>query len=110
LLPLISHSNADGAECLTVTFDSKHTHEHVLANLNTYADLATFGSYYIVFDTVVEDLPAGSLHRAPLGCGQQPQNSCTRVLNQRPEFEIDKEIDNKLLISVAPNGYLRHKA
>jgi cephalosporin hydroxylase len=100
---------AVGVEKILVSLDSNHTHEHVLAELNAYADLATVGSYCIVFDTVVEDLPAGSFSDRPWDVGNNPKTAVHEWLKQHPEFEIDKEIDNKLLISVAPDGYLKRR-
>ena len=100
-------SHADGFERVMVSLDSNHTHEHVLAELNAYADLVSVGSYCIVFDTVVDDLPAGSFPDRPWDVGNNPKTAVHEWLKSHPEFEIDKDIDNKLLISVAPDGYLR---
>jgi cephalosporin hydroxylase len=100
-------SHADGVQRVMVSLDSNHTHEHVLAELNAYADLVSVGSYCIVFDTVVEDLPAGSFPDRPWDLGNNPKTAVHEWLKSHPEFEIDKDIDNKLLISVAPDGYLR---
>ena len=100
-------SHADGVDRVLVSLDSNHTHEHVLAELNAYADLVSVGSYCIVFDTAIEDLPAGSFHYRPWDKGNNPKTAVYEWLKIHPEFEIDKEIDNKLLISVAPDGYLK---
>lgn len=100
-------SHADGIDRVLVSLDSNHTHEHVLAELNAYADLVSVGSYCIVFDTVVEDLPAGSFPDRPWDVGNNPKTAVHEWLKTHPEFEIDKNIDNKLLISVAPDGYLK---
>ena len=100
-------SHADGIERVLVSLDSNHTHEHVLAELNAYADLVSVGSYCIVFDTAIEDLPAGSFPDRPWDVGNNPKTAVHEWLKHHPGFEIDKEIDNKLLISVAPDGYLR---
>lgn len=100
-------SHADGVDRVLVSLDSNHTHEHVLAELNAYADLVSVGSYCIVFDTVVEDLPAGSFPDRPWDVGNNPKTAVHEWLKSNPDFEIDKDIDNKLLISVAPDGYLR---
>jgi cephalosporin hydroxylase len=100
-------SHVRGGESLLVSLDSNHTHEHVLAELNAYADLVSVGSYCIVFDTVIEDLPAGSFPDRPWDVGNNPKTAVYEWLKNHPEFEIDKDIDNKLLISVAPDGYLR---
>jgi cephalosporin hydroxylase len=102
-------SRADGVERVLVSLDSNHTHDHVLAELNAYADLVSVGSYCIVFDTVVEDLPAGSFPDRPWDVGNNPKTAVHEWLKSHPEFEIDKDIDNKLLISVAPDGYLKRK-
>jgi cephalosporin hydroxylase len=99
--------HADGVDRVLVSLDSNHTHEHVLAELNAYADLVSLGSYCIVFDTVVEDLPAGSFPDRPWDVGNNPKTAVHEWLRSHPEFEIDKDIDNKLLISVAPDGYLK---
>jgi cephalosporin hydroxylase len=102
-----ARSHADGVERVLVSLDSNHTHEHVLAELNAYADLVSVGSYCIVFDTVVEDLPVGSFPDRPWDVGNNPKTAVHEWLKSHPEFEIDKDIDNKLLISVAPDGYLK---
>jgi len=102
--------HANGVDRVLVSLDSNHTHEHVLAELNAYADLVSVGSYCIVFDTAIEDLPAGSFPDRPWDVGNNPKTAVHEWLKQHPEFEIDKRIDDKLLISVAPDGYLRRKA
>ena len=98
---------AHGVEGVLVTLDSNHTHQHVLAELNAYADLVSVGSYCIVFDTAIEDLPAGSFPDRPWDVGNNPKTAVHEWLKSHPEFGIDKDIDNKLLISVAPDGYLK---
>ena len=100
-------SHADDIDRVLVSLDSNHTHEHVLAELNAYADLVPVGSYCIVFDTAIEDLPAGSFPDRPWDVGNNPKTAVHEWLKNHPEFEIDKDIDNKLLISVAPDGYLK---
>jgi len=103
-------SHAEGVGQILVSLDSNHTHEHALAELNSYADLVSIGSYCIVFDTVIEDLPPGSFPDRPWDVGDNPKTAVTEWLKSHPEFEIDKGVDNKLLISVAPDGYLRRVA
>jgi cephalosporin hydroxylase len=100
-------SYADGVESVMVSLDSNHTHEHVSAELNAYANLVSLGSYCIVFDTSIEDAPAGLFSDRPWGVGNNPKTAVHEFLKSHPEFEIDKDIDNKLLISVAPDGYLK---
>lgn len=100
-------SHADGVDRVLLSLDSNHTHEHVFAELNAYADLVSVGSYCIVFDTVIEDLPVGSFPNRPWDKGNNPKTAVHEWLKSHPEFVIDKDIDNKLLISVAPDGYLK---
>lgn len=98
---------AVGKERILVALDSNHTHDHVLAELEAYAPLVTRGSYCVVFDTIVEDTAECCPSDRPWGAGNNPKTAVWQYLKTHPEFEIDKEIDNKLLISVAPDGYLR---
>jgi cephalosporin hydroxylase len=100
-------SHADGMGRVVVSLDSNHTHEHVLAELHAYADLVSLGSYCIVFDTVIQELPPGSFPDRPWDVGNNPQTAVHAWLTNHPEFVIDKEIDRKLLIGVAPEGYLK---
>lgn len=48
---------AENYSRVLVCLDSNHTHDHVLAELQAYAPLTSEGSYCVVFDTVVEDMP-----------------------------------------------------
>lgn len=92
---------------IMVLLDSNHTHDHVLQELNAYAPLVTKGSYCIVFDTIIEHMPQGSYPERDWDIGNNPQTAVTSYLANHPEFSIDKSIDAKLLISVAPKGYLQ---
>ena len=100
------HQLAAGHETVMVFMDSNHTHEHVLGELNAYAHLVTKGSYCVVFDTFVEDMPPKYFSDRPWDKGDSPKTAVREYLKSHSEFEIDKSIDNKLLISVAPDGYL----
>ena len=90
-----------------VCLDSNHTHAHVLAELEAYAPLTTVGSYCVVFDTMVDDMPADAYPDRPWGPGNSPKSAVREYLHTHPEFVVDERIDHKLLISVAPSGYLR---
>jgi len=90
-----------------VILDSNHTHDHVLAELEAYAPLTSIGSYCVVFDTVVEDMPKEMFPDRPWGPGNNPKTAAWEYLKSHPEFEIDKSIQQKLLITVAPDGYLK---
>lgn len=88
---------------ILVILDSNHTHDHVLAELKAFAPLTSVGSYCCVFDTVIEDIPKQD---RPWGPGKSPKTAVWEYLKNHPEFEIDKSIQHKLLITVAPDGYL----
>jgi cephalosporin hydroxylase len=90
-----------------VCLDSNHTHEHVLEELRAYAPLVSNGSYCVVFDTIVEDLPKGLYPERTWGPGDNPKTAVWEYLKTTDLFEIDHEIENKLLITVAPNGFLK---
>lgn len=93
-----------------VCLDSNHTHEHVLAELQAYAPLTTVGSYCVVFDTNIKDMPADMFPDRPWGPGNNPKTAVLEYLKTHPEFEIDKTIQHKLLITVSPDGYLKRVA
>jgi len=90
-----------------VVLDSNHTHNHVLAEIEFYAPLVSVGNYCVVFDTIIEDVPAELFPNRPWGPGNNPKTAVWEYLKTHPEFEIDKNIQNKLLITVAPDGYLK---
>lgn len=90
-----------------VCLDSNHTHDHVLAELDAYAPLTSKDSYCVVFDTVIEDMPKEMFPDRPWGPGDNPKTAVWEYLKTHPEFEIDKSIQHKLLITVAPDGYLK---
>ncbi|MFL5285833.1 MAG: cephalosporin hydroxylase family protein [Rhodopila sp.] len=92
-----------------VCLDSNHTHDHVLAELEAYAPLVSPGSYCVVMDTVIEDMPPGSFPDRPWDKGDNPKTAVRAFLRRHPEFEIDTAIPHKLLVTVAPDGYLKRK-
>lgn len=104
------HDIAKNYPRILVCLDSNHTHEHVRAELEAYAPLTSVGSYCVVFDTLIEDMPADMFPDRPWGPGDNPKTAVWEYLKTHPEFEIDKSIQNKLLITVAPDGYLRRLA
>jgi glycosyltransferase involved in cell wall biosynthesis len=103
------HTFAKNYDQILVSLDSNHTHEHVLAELEAYSNLVTPESYCIVFDTVIEDLPEDTFQDRPWGKGDNPKTAVWEFLKTHPEFEIDREIQDKLLITVAPDGFLKKK-
>jgi cephalosporin hydroxylase len=104
------HDYAKSYKRILVSLDSNHTHEHVLAELKAYAPLTSKGSYCIVFDTLIEDMLEDAYPDRPWGKGDNPKTAVWEYLKTHPEFEIDKAIQNKLLITVAPDGYLKRIA
>lgn len=100
---------AQSYQRILVCLDSNHTHDHVLAELVAYAPLTSVDSYCVVFDTVVEDMPAELSADRPWGPGNNPKTAVHRFLETHSAFEIDREIQNKLLVTVSPDGFLRRR-
>lgn len=98
---------ADRAKKVLVVLDSLHTHEHVLAELRAYSKFVSRGSYLVVFDTVIEDLPQGLSKDRPWGKGNSPKTAVQEFLDSNRNFILDKSVENKLVITVAPGGYLK---
>jgi cephalosporin hydroxylase len=101
------HEAARGRKRIMVVLDSNHTHDHVLAELHAYAPLVTRDSYLVVFDTVVEDMPDEFFPDRPWRKGNSPKSAVHQFLKGNDGFEIDREIDRRLLITVSPDGFLR---
>ena len=97
------------AKCqrIMVVLDSNHTHDHVLGELNLYASLVSVGSYCVVFDTVIEDLEGVEFVDRLWGKGDNPKTAVAEFLKTNSDFVVDYSIDEKLLISAAPGGYLK---
>ncbi|MDH4098949.1 MAG: cephalosporin hydroxylase family protein [Nitrospirota bacterium] len=98
---------AKGRTRILVILDSNHTHEHVLRELELYSPLVAKDSYLVVFDTIVEEMPDDFFPNRPWGRGNNPKTAVREFLKKNDRFEIDSEFENKLLITVAPSGYLR---
>lgn len=96
---------AKDSQTIMVCLDSNHTHAHVLEELKAYAPLVTLNSYCVVFDTF--DIPKEFLKDRPWGPGDNAGTAVDEYLILNNDFSIDKLIDNKLMISVAPRGYLK---
>lgn len=101
------HEKAREHRTILVCLDSNHTHDHVLKELHAYAPLTSVGSYCVVFDTAIEDMPDGSFPDRPWGKGNNPKTAVWEYLKENDEFVVDDMIENKLLITVAPGGYLK---
>ena len=101
------HEYAKDYKRILISLDSNHTHEHVLAELKAYAPLTSKNSYCVVFDTVVDDLLTDTFNDRPWGVGNNPKTAVWEYLKENDQFIIDKHLENKLLITVAPDGFLK---
>lgn len=97
---------AQGKERVLVILDSNHTHAHVARELELYSPLVKKGSYLVVFDTVIEDMPEDAFPDRPWGKGDNPKTAVWEFLESNRRFRIDRTIQDKLLLTVAPDGYL----
>jgi cephalosporin hydroxylase len=106
---IIEHikGKAMGKQRVMVCLDSNHTHDHVLAELEAYARLTSVGSYCVVFDTIIENMPAEMFPDRPWGPGNNPKTAVWEWIKEHPEFEIDRSVADRLLITSAPDGFLR---
>jgi cephalosporin hydroxylase len=95
------------AERVLVILDSMHTHDHVLRELELYAPLVSPGSYCVVLDTIIEDLPEEAYPDRPWGKGNNPKTAVHAFLAGDARFEIDRDLESKLLLTVAPDGWLK---
>lgn len=98
---------AEGAKKTILVLDSNHTHEHVLEELKAYSPLVQAGGYIVVFDTLIEFMPPELFKNRPWGPGNNPYTAVREFLKTNDRFRVDEEYDAKLLISVAPGGYLK---
>lgn len=98
---------AKGKSRVLVVLDSNHTHEHVLREMNLYSPLVTRGSYLVVFDTAIEELPQDSFTDRLWRKGNNPKTAVSEFLRNNGRFFADKDIDNKLLITTTRGGYLK---
>jgi len=103
------YAMASSARRALVILDSNHTHQHVLDELNCYEGLVQKDSYLITLDTVIEDMPESFSNDRPWGPGDNPKTAVHEFLKTNPRFEIDRSIQDKLQITVGPDGYLRCK-
>ena len=101
------HEFAKRGKTILVCLDSNHTHDHVLAELEAYAPLVSVGSYCVAFDTMIENMPQGFYNDRPWDKGDNPKTAVRKFLEAHSEFEVDNNIENKILITVASGGYLK---
>lgn len=98
---------ANGKKKVLVFLDSNHIHDHVLEELKIYHSFVTRGSYLVVFDTIVEDMPKGTVKNRPWDKGNSPKTAVWEFLKNNKNFVIDPTIEDKLVITCAPSGFLK---
>lgn len=96
-----------GKSRVIVCLDSNHTHEHVLKELELYSPMVTKGSYLIVFDTIIEDMLDEDCQDRPWGKGNNAKTAVHEFIKSNNRFAIDYDIENKLIITASPDGYLK---
>lgn len=101
---------AQGYQRVLVFLDSMHSHAHVLGELEAYAGLVSPGSYCVVFDTYVQDMPPGFFADRPWDVGDNPKTAVHQWLREHPEFAIDRDIEARLMLTVTPDGFLQRQA
>jgi cephalosporin hydroxylase len=90
-----------------VSLDSNHTRDHVADELRAYAPLVSKGSYLVVWDTAIEDFPRSEFPDRPWGPGNSPMTAVHEFLKTNDDFEIDRELEARLLFTVSPDGFLK---
>lgn len=113
------HAVAKDFKKIMVCLDSNHTHDHVLEELKLYAPLVSRGSYCAVFDTIIADMPDDAYPDRPWTKARNPKSAVfefLKMLERSPmygsdgeplHYQIDKQAENRLLITVAPDGFLQ---
>jgi cephalosporin hydroxylase len=102
-----AHQLARDQKNVLVALDSNHSHQHVLRELQLYSPLVEAGSYLVVFDTSIEDMPKGFFPSRPWDRGSNPRTAAQEFLASTDRFVVDEEIEGKLLISANRGGYLK---
>jgi cephalosporin hydroxylase len=99
--------HAEGRQRVLVVLDSNHTAEHVTAELRLYSPFVTRGSYIVVFDTVIDDLPDRFHEGKEWKAGHGPKAAVRQFLAANPAFQVDSRFEEKLLVTVSPEGFLK---
>lgn len=105
-----------------VFLDSNHTHDHVLAELEAYAPMVSKGSYCMVGDTIIDDAPETMTSERPWGKGNSPKSALREYLrrvqsegrqslyDEPMAWEIDHFLEDKIVLTGSPEGYLKRTA
>ena len=97
----------NGSKKTLVILDAYHTHEHVLNELRTFSPFIGKGQYLICGDTIVEHFPEQKHRPRPWGPGNNPATALREFLLENDRFIVDEELEQKLLFSNHPGGYLK---
>lgn len=100
-------ASANGYKKVMVFLDSMHTHDHVIGELDAYGSMVSAGSYCVVFDTFVDDMPPKFFADRPWDVGNNPKTAVKQWLVDHPDFVVDKEMEARLMVTVAPGGFLK---
>ena len=90
-----------------VILDSHHSHEHVLNELRLYSPLVGKGHYLVCSDTIIESISKQKHRSRPWGPGNNPKTALDQFFTENDRFVVDEQIENKLLLTCNPRGYLR---
>jgi cephalosporin hydroxylase len=91
---------ATGKAPVMVILDSDHSRDHVLAELRSYAEFVTPGSYLVVEDTNING------HPVLPNFGAGPMEAVQHFLGERDDFAPDRD-QEKFFLTFNPGGYLR---
>jgi cephalosporin hydroxylase len=96
-----------GAERAILILDSNHTHDHVPSELRTLAPLVPTGSFVLVADTLIEELPARHFAGRPWGRGNNPLTAFKQLLEEDERFIRDDDWGRRGLLSEFRDGVAR---
>ena len=97
----------DGARVMVV-LDSDHSRDHVLEECRAYGPMVTKDCYMVVADTLVGHLDEKEApqNRSQVWFkGNDPLTALQDYMLESDRFEIDLEINGKLVLSSSPGGY-----
>lgn len=76
-------------EAVLVLLDSKHSKDHVLAELRLYSSLVTSGSYIVVMDGIMAKL-VGAPRAMPDWDWNNPVSAIREFISENPTFSIEE--------------------
>jgi cephalosporin hydroxylase len=94
-------------ERVMVILDSLHTHEHVLAELRAFSPLVKKGGPLVVYGTSTGEIDPSIDLKREWTTTRNPKSALEEFMRENDRFVVDHEINDKLMITDAPGGYLR---